>query len=46
MMVGEDRQKQSLKEGKAHTACSAGSNASTGLTRIGFSLCVHAMKSP
>jgi hypothetical protein len=24
----EDRQKQSLKEGKAHTACAAGSNAS------------------
>ena len=28
MMVREDRQKQSLKEGKAHTACGAGSNAS------------------
>ncbi len=28
MMVREDRQKQSLKEGKAHTACAAGSNAS------------------
>jgi hypothetical protein len=28
MMVREDRQKQSLKEGKTHTACGAGSNAS------------------
>jgi hypothetical protein len=28
MMVREDRQKQSLKVGKAHTACGAGSNAS------------------
>ena len=28
MMVREDRQKQSLKEGKARTACGAGSNAS------------------
>ncbi len=28
MMVREDRQKQSLKEGKEHTACGAGSNAS------------------
>jgi hypothetical protein len=27
-MVREDRQKQSLKEGKARTACAAGSNAS------------------
>ncbi len=28
MMVREDRQKKSLKEGKAHTACGAGINAS------------------
>jgi hypothetical protein len=28
MMVREDKQKESLKEGKAHTACGAGSNVS------------------